>query len=120
MAAQIPPAVLIRRFEPQLAKLGAWWRAASREAKAKGGRLRLTSWWRSKAKNEATSGSASASQHLAGTAIDVVGIDLATAKRLAEPLGLTAIASQRGAVHVQALPAGTVARLLAAEPGLFT
>lgn len=115
MAATAPPAELVTRFRPQMLKLGSFWKTL----KAEGHRPRLTSWWRSIGHNREVGGQSS-SQHLSGTAIDFTGVTLATVQPIAARFGLTAIASNRGAVHVQALPAGTVARLLRSEPALFS
>jgi hypothetical protein len=115
MAAQAPPPAVIARFRLPIARLAQWYIAARRQYPG----VRLTSWWRSRERNAAVGGQPT-SQHLVGCAIDVVGVPLAQAQRLAAQYGLTAIASQRGAVHVQALPAGTVARLLRAEPELLS
>jgi Peptidase M15 len=114
MAATVPPARLIERFRPQMLQLARFYVTAKNSHP-----IKLTSWWRSKAHN-ASVGGEDTSQHLVGTAIDFVGVPLADAVAIARPLGLTAIASNRGAVHVQALASGTVARLVRADPSLLS
>jgi uncharacterized protein YcbK (DUF882 family) len=114
MAAKAPPANLITRFRPQIVQLARCFVAL----RAAHPRIQLTSWWRSREHNERVGGQPT-SQHLVGTAIDVVGVPLASAQQHAQRYGLTAIASNRGAVHVQALASGTVARILRAEPTLL-
>lgn len=89
--------------------------------------VRVTSWWRSGERNRAAGGNP-ASQHLVGAAIDLVSPGLSRDQFL--PL-VAAAAGQYGAVvpqvasatsgrsvHVQAWPAGQLARLLRREPGL--
>lgn len=67
--------------------------------------VQLSSWWRSLAENGAAGG-APRSQHLVGTAIDVVTRDRALVVAEARAVGLVAI-DEGDHVHVQLWPAAT-------------
>lgn len=120
---QVPPDPIIERFAEPIAQAYLTFWVLSLFVP-----IEITSWWRSPASNRAAGGSAG-SQHLVGTALDGLSPGLSREQLL--PLvalvarytrvGVPKIASATSgrSVHVQALPAGTVAKILRGDPGLL-
>lgn len=74
--------------------------------------LQATSWWRSEADN-AAAGGRPYSQHLVGTALDLVGeqLGLTAFAQAAESNNLTVV-RYKTHIHVQLMPAGILERII--------
>ena len=110
---QPPPVGLATLIAHRLPRLWIdWGDALLRAEQSLAGDVVVTSWWRSAATN-ARVGGASTSQHLLGTAFDVVGPDPGAIARAFASAGFVVI-PESDHVHVQAWPAGFAERI-----GLF-
>ena len=113
-AVQAPPVALAALIAHRLPTLWPAWRdALQRVEQSLGGDVVVTSWWRDSAHNAAVGGDAH-SQHLLGTAFDVVGPNPAEIARAFASAGFVVI-PEADHVHVQAWPAGFAERV-----GLFS
>jgi hypothetical protein len=116
-----PGAQLVQRFRRQMLAVARTWAAVART----GADVQITSWHRGTGRNKEAGGQ-EFSQHLLGVAMDAVSTNrtqaqlFALAQRAATAYGTTAILSNRGAVHVQALPNGAVRALVTREPTLVS
>jgi len=116
-----PPDPIIREFLPRMRSLLSAWSAIARQVPD----LQITSWYRSPTRNAATPGAAEFSQHTVGCAMDGISPALGQAKlyalaqSIAPRFGCTALASEGRAVHLQALPNGTVRQWASRNPGLY-
>lgn len=114
---QPPPAYFIERFLREVQAVARTWSWLGQHVP-----VEITSWWRDAGHNASIPGAAGYSQHLVGTAIDGVILGLTRAEalpyvqRVAAAFGASAPSkaseTSGNSVHVQALPYGTVERLV--------
>jgi len=105
MSVQFPPQIFIESFFPVyvefLERLGL--------IVERSDALEFTSWWRDDFQNRSVGGDPE-SQHLFGFAVDLVAARPEEVAHLADRLGLIPVI-EMDHVHIQILPAGTLARL---------
>lgn len=103
-----PPPYVVRAVEAAAPGFVAWWNAALPWAYQRSGPWTVTSWWRSPEHNRSVGG-VDDSQHLIGTAFDVI-----ERPRIAEALRAAGfvVVREPDHLHVQAWPAGYASRVL--------
>lgn len=116
-----PPPSLVRAWRPAMERLVRTWNTIGAQVPD----LEITSWYRSPAYNAATAGAAAFSQHTIGCAMDAKSSRIGKARLLtlvssvAARNGCTALGSEGTAVHVQALPNGTVRAFAQRQPAAY-